>query len=160
MKKRIIWFLAIVLAFSMFTGCSNNESSSSGKENDTSASESEIDSNVDIDISILSSTMMYAEIDNISTNAEKYKGQTIKMRGTYRVLSATMNDNPYTFVVVYDETQCCEAGIEFRVTGDYVFPDDYPSEDTEIEVTGIYKSHDDFDLPYYYIETDKIEIVG
>lgn len=157
MKKLFTFFLIILLTFCLLTGCSGKNNDASGKGADSGI---ESGSDVDIDMTQLDDIMLLAQIDNVLMEPEKYSGNTIRMRGLFRVLYGVGDEEtPYTFVVVYDETQCCESGIEFRFDKEVQFPDDYPLEDTEIEITGTYKFHEDFGSPMYYIETDAIDIL-
>ena len=47
-----------------------------------------------------------------------------------------------------DSTACCAEGLEFKLSDDYVFPDDYPEAGSEICVTGVFDVN--LDGNYYY----------
>ena len=44
-----------------------------------------------------------------------------------------------------DATACCAQGIEFVLTEDYVYPDDYPEVDEEICVVGVFDTYQEGD---------------
>ena len=58
------------------------------KKNSTETSEEKaeepaIPENIDVDLTLLSSTMVFSEVSNILSNPPDYAGKTIKMRGIY-----------------------------------------------------------------------------
>ena len=114
-----------------------------------------------VDLTALSSTMVYAEVYNILVYPEDYIDKTIKMRGYY---SPTLNyygqpDLYYHFVVIEDATECCRQGLEFIWDGEHAYPDDYPAENTLIEVVGIFgRYEDEFGDVHYYVAVDDITI--
>lgn len=62
----------------------------------------------------------------------------------------------YHFVVVADATACCTQGLELVWLGEHIYLEDYPEDNTEIEVSGVFKSYDEEGITYYYIETNEI----
>lgn len=112
-----------------------------------------------IDLTQLSSTMVYAEVYNITVNPEDYLGKTIKMRGLYYSDYYAELDNQYHYVMILDATACCPEGFEFIWSGGRSYPDDYPDVETEIEVTGVFESYEEEGFTYYYIATDGITVL-
>ena len=92
---------------------------------------------VDIDFTIMSDTMVYAALLNVMRNAINHEGQTIRIRGSHQVITWG-GDYRVHFVVVQDQTGCCPQRMEFRRSGNYVFPDDYPPDNVMIELTGVF----------------------
>jgi len=112
-----------------------------------------------VDLTSLSSTMVYAEVNNMMTNPEKYIGKTIKMSGTcYNEF--IFGIGTYHYVIIEDATACCAQGMEFIWNGEHINTVDYPKEQAKIEVTGIFDSYEKFDGIRYYILADDISILN
>jgi hypothetical protein len=114
---------------------------------------------VDIDITKLSSTMVYAEVSNIMASPDDYMGKTIKVRGKFNASYFDQTDKYYYYVVVSDATACCQNGIEFIWNGSHIYPDDYPAANSEIEVVGTFSSYVELDTTYYYLSIDSITVI-
>lgn len=111
-----------------------------------------------IDLTALSSTMVYAEVNNMMTNPDNYMGKTIKMCGSYYTSYFDETDMYYHYVIIEDATACCAQGLEFIWNGDHVYPADYPDEQTQIEISGVFGSYDELGITYYYLAVDEILI--
>ena len=107
-----------------------------------------------VDLTALSSTMVYAEVFNMMMEPERYIGRTIKMKGIYYSSYYNVTQKDYHYIIITDAAACCAQGLEFVCLDD----NSYPEDDTEIEVTGIYKSYKEEGITFYYIETDEIII--
>ena len=94
---------------------------------------------IDVDLSNMSSTMVYSEVLNMQKTPEKYLGKTVKMKGPFNVTEA--NGNRYFACIIKDATACCSTGIEFDWAGDHSYPDDYPKQNTEITVIGTFTTY-------------------
>lgn len=114
-------------------------------------------SDVDVDLTVLSSTMVYAEVLNMMTEPNAYDGKTVKMRGRFGASygyrpDGTINEDVLIFAcIIADATACCSQGIEFVLSGAYSFPEDYPELDSEITVTGTFKSGEQNGIPYFRV---------
>lgn len=114
-------------------------------------------SDVDVDLTVLSSTMVYAEVLNMMTEPNAYDGKTVKMRGRFGASygyrpDGTINEDVLIFAcIIADATACCSQGIEFVLSGAYTFPEDYPELDSEITVTGTFKSGEQNGIPYFRV---------
>lgn len=114
-------------------------------------------SGVDVDLTVLSSTMVYAEVLNMMTEPNAYDGKTVKMRGRFGASygyrpDGTINEDVLIFAcIIADATACCSQGIEFVLSGAYSFPEDYPELDSEITVTGTFKSGEQNGIPYFRV---------
>ncbi len=91
---------------------------------------------IDVDLTILSSTMVYAEVYNMYVNPDEYIGKIVKMQGSFYVEDIPMAGMLYFSVIIEDALGCCAQGIEFELEGDYSYPSDYPEIGTEITVVG------------------------
>lgn len=117
------------------------------------------DSGVDVDLTVLSSTMVYAEVYNIMVFPEKYIGKTVKMRGKYYASYYDETGKYYHYVIIEDAAECCQQGLEFIWNGDHTYTDDYPADGTEVEVVGTFGNYEELDVSYTYISTDEINII-
>ncbi|MCR4591516.1 MAG: hypothetical protein K5668_11955 [Lachnospiraceae bacterium] len=96
---------------------------------------------IDVDLTIMSSTMVYAEVFNMVYNPENYTGKTVKMKGIYAVYHDENQEKTYHACVISDATACCSQGIEFELTDEYQYPEDYPEESSDICVTGTFDTY-------------------
>ncbi len=96
---------------------------------------------VDVDLTVLSSTMVYSEVYNMMFYPDDYVGKTVKMRGMYTVFTDEGTDKVYHACVISDATACCSQGMEFELSDEYKYPEDYPEEGQEICVTGTFDTY-------------------
>ena len=99
------------------------------------------ESSVDVDLTVLSSTMVYSEVYNMMLSPEDYIGKTVKMEGIYSVFYDEVSDKYYFACIIMDATACCSQGIEFELRDDYKYPDDYPEEGSYICVEGVFDTY-------------------
>ncbi len=111
---------------------------------------------VDVDLTVLSSTMVYSEVYDMMISPEKYIGKTVKMRGLYFFFHDEVTGNNYSTCVIQDATACCARGIEFVLTDDYVFPDDYPEIKEEICVVGVFHTYQEGNHTYCTLKNAKL----
>ena len=156
MKKHLYALLLLSIAGVFASGCLDNGPARTGG-NDLSEGYA-YKSEVDVDLTALSSTMVYAEVYNIMTNPDDYFGKTIKVSGPYAALYYDKTGLFYHYVVIEDATLCCQNGLEFIWNGEHAFPDDYPDERTQIEITGMFGSYKEFGQDCYYLDVDDILI--
>ena len=143
MKK--IWILtAIFYLLTTAAGCADNAGDKTG---------------ADVDLTVMSSTMVYAEVYNIMANPGEYMGKTIKMSGLYYASYYDETDLYYHYVIVEDATACCAQGLEFIWDGEHAYPDDYPDEQANIEVAGVFGSYDELGRTYYFITVGEINVL-
>ena len=50
-----------------------------------------------------------------------------------------MNQKNYYACIIADATACCSQGLEFELSGQHTYPDDYPELGTNITVTGTFQ---------------------
>lgn len=106
---------------------------------------------IDVDMTQLSSTMIYAEVYSMMTNSKEYLGKKIRMRGDYSYFYDKHSGNYYFACLIRDATACCAQGIEFVLSDAYKFPDDYPASGDEITVTGTFESYLENNITYYHL---------
>jgi len=91
---------------------------------------------VDLDLSWMSGTVVYAQVLNLLYDPEPWLGKIIRMAGFYNYFDDQAHGVVYHACVIPDATACCATGIEFVRAGEYVWPDEYPAAGTDIYVTG------------------------
>ena len=143
MKKYLSILMALCLLCACVAGCSD-------KSKEKSAA---LDL---IDLTKLTGTLVYAEVYNIMTSPDDYIGKTIKMSGAYSAQYYEPTQEYYHAVLIADAAACCQQGLEFKWNGEHTYPDDYPENGTNIEVTGVFGSYEELGQTYYYLATDEV----
>ncbi len=98
---------------------------------------------IDVDLTALSSTMVYAEVYQMMVDPEAYVGKTVKMGGIFSDYEDEETGKTYFACIIMDATACCSQGIEFVLTDDYEYPRDYPGVGDDIEVTGVFETYEE-----------------
>ena len=96
---------------------------------------------IDVDLTVLSPTMVYAEVFNMISYAPDYVGKKIRMQGPAVSYTDAEIGKTYYACLIQDATACCATGLE------YVLPEgsEYPEDDEEIIVTGVFDTYVDVD---------------
>ncbi|MCC8016681.1 MAG: hypothetical protein LIO43_04855 [Clostridiales bacterium] len=102
----------------------------------------------DVDITKLSSTMVYSEVYNMMYAHDDYVGKTVKMRGQFAYYEDPETKAQYFACIIADATACCSQGLEFVLAGEHTYPDDYPELGSEITVTGTFELHEEGNFQY------------
>lgn len=103
---------------------------------------------IDIDLTSLSSTMVYSQVYNMISEPSSFIGKMVRMNGLFSYFYDETNDRHYFACIIKDATACCAQGIEFVLDGDYVFPEDYPEPGSEITVTGVFDTYEEGEYMY------------
>lgn len=98
---------------------------------------------IDIDLTQLSSTMVYGEVYQMMFYPEEYVGKIIKMSGEFFTYTNPENGDQYFTVVVADALACCQQGLEFLLP-DGVYPQDYPYVGQYVTVEGEFESYREY----------------
>ena len=182
MKKRIRLFLCLTLIAAL-AGCGKDSSVSERAEEQSvgvskEASLSEMDTvfreasvsegvnasddtlsdteGIDVDLTRLSRTMVYSEVYNMMVTPEDYMGKTVKMKGSFNYYYDAETDNDYFTCIIQDATACCAQGIEFVLTEDYHYPEDYPQLGSEITVVGVFDTYMEGEFLYCTLKDAKL----
>ena len=123
MKKKACGVWALLLAL-LLTACGTE----TVKENDLTE--------VDLDLTQLSSTMVYSEVYNMMLAPEKYEGKTIRITGMLEVYEDA--GQTYFACIITDATACCAQGLEFFPKDGYRYPEDFPSVGEAVTVEGTF----------------------
>ena len=109
--------------------------------------------NVDLDLTTLSSTVVYSEVYNMMLEPDDYIGKKVKMRGTFSAVTDEETGKVYVACVIADATACCQQGIEFQLADETKkYPDDYPELETEIEVVGDFNTYNEGELQFVVLQ--------
>ncbi len=108
---------------------------------------------VDVDLTVLSATMVYTEVYNMMVSPQEYIGKTIRMEGSYAPYHDDETGKDYSACIIQDATQCCQQGIEFELEG----KKPYPKEGEEICVTGVFETYKEGEATYCILKHAKIE---
>ena len=100
----------------------------------------------DIDLTLLSGTMVYAQVSQMMYSPEDYIGMTVKMRGPFAIYEG--EERNYYACIIQDATACCANGIEFLWAGEHSYPEDYPELGTEITVVGTFELYEEDGFMY------------
>ncbi len=145
MKKIIPMIIALAL---FLTACGGGEPLTNGE------------GGIDIDLTVMTDTMVYSQVYDLMTNPTDYLEKTMKFVGTFysEVDAATLTK--YNFIIINDATGCCPQGLEFILDDE---EDEYPDEMQSIEMVGTVVPYEVAGNTYYRIlatevsEIDSIE---
>lgn len=155
MKKIIAIMLVLVLALS-FVACSKNsdKNENSNSKTTTKATETTIEAkSVDLDLTQLSSTLIYSEVYNMLITPDDYKGKIIKMKGQFNQYTDEQTGETYNAVIIPDATACCQQGLEFELS-DKTNPNF--EQGAEITVVGTFDTYSEGELLYCHLKNAKI----
>ena len=99
-------------------------------------------SDVDYDLTNMNKDMVYATVYQLMVEPDKYIGKTLCIDGLYYTGQNEKTGTYYHYNIIKDALACCSQGLEF-VCGDgsHVYPDEYPKDETEIEVKGTFETY-------------------
>ncbi|MBQ2610076.1 MAG: hypothetical protein II586_06930 [Butyrivibrio sp.] len=109
-----------------------------------------------VDLTKQSSTMTYTTVYNMMYYPENFVGKTIKMTGNYSEYIAEDTGKRYFACIIKDATACCSQGVEFELTEDYKYPDNYPKEADPITVEGVFDLYKEGEYQYCTLRNAKL----
>ncbi|MBO4762748.1 MAG: hypothetical protein J5499_04925 [Lachnospiraceae bacterium] len=111
-------------------------------ENSPGFSDSSVSADgIDVDLTQMSATMVYAEVYNIMVNPDRYIGKTIKADGEFAAYLDESTGKMYYACIIKDATACCAQGLEFAPADEKKYPDDFPAEGDEVCVVGVFDTY-------------------
>ena len=144
MKKTLSILLALCICLlPLYTGC---------------ADESPV--SVDLDLSVMSSTIVYAEMYNIQFDPGQYLGKVIRLRGLYSYYREPSTGVSYYACVVPDATACCMQGMEFVPAIEPKDPDHFLEDSADITVTGRLEIYVDEGRSYLHLVEAEVEVIS
>lgn len=168
MKRKIAFILLFTIVFSL-TGCGSESATTETVANETTEANTEeadkvaeeemvvADSSVDIDLTSLSSTMVYSEVFNMMMEPLAYEGQTVKMDGNCAIYTDEETGKTYYTCVVQDATQCCSQGLEFLLDSEQYALEDYPADGDPIVIKGTFSTYEEDGGTYITIKDSVME---
>ncbi len=78
---------------------------------------------IDVDLTSLSSTMVYSEVFNMMYEPEDYIGKTIRMEGIFSAYHDKNTGNDYYSCIIQDATACRAQGMEFVLADEKAYPE-------------------------------------
>ena len=112
---------------------------------------------IDVDLTKLSSTMVYSEVYNMLYTPDDYIGKTVKMKGAFAYYEDPETKEQYFACIIADAMACCSQGLDFIPTDEYTYPDDYPELNAEITVTGAFEIYEKNGIKYCRLANAAIE---
>lgn len=180
--KKLFHLLLIAALIVSLSACGNNETpqntqkpttSSGNTQNSTTMNETQMPSsqpqisddpskqqpsnNLDVDLTKLSSTMVYSEVYNMMYTPDDYVGKTIKMKGQFSYYEDPDTKTQYFACIIADAAACCSQGLEFILTGEHTYPNDYPEPGAEITVTGTFELYTENGFQYCRLKDATME---
>lgn len=161
--------MCIILGVSMLLVLTSCGAKGAEEENETATTYEEVDENtnenvtkddeeaegsgasddgIDIDLTTMSATVVYAEVYSMYMTPDDYIGEMVKMEGSFSVLEVEETEMIYFSVVIEDALGCCAQGIEFELDGEYVYPEDYPEIGAEVTVVGEFEVYYEYEQMY------------
>ncbi|MFV0364114.1 MAG: hypothetical protein ACK5LL_13675 [Suipraeoptans sp.] len=171
MKFRKVMILSLAIMLMGVSGCSSSEEASDNSNEASVAADVEANEEIDInegsqfdddsivDLTTLSSTMLYSEVYNMMQNPSDYIGKEVKAKGIYQSMELGEEGNRYFFILISDASECCEQGLEF-ICDHAVYPNDYPEEGAEVTIKGTYELYNEGENTYYRIAVDGVDNIG
>ena len=138
---------AAIIAAALLPGCKEAGALTPAAEFETADIE-DVQDNQDIDLTILSSTMVYAQVYDMMYYPEKFVGKTVRMEGQYSDYFDQAKGKHYFGCIIMDATACCAQGVEFEPLPDYKYPEDYPEEGDMVVVDGVFDVYTEDDGNY------------
>ncbi len=132
-RRTIAAALCAVLALLLSAGCSSSKNAADYLAAD----------GIDLDLTRLSGTMVYAEVFNMRYEPEDYYGKVIRIEGLFSAYTNPETGEYYYNCIIPDATACCAQGIQFFLTDDLTYPDDFPENGETITVVGTYEQFGD-----------------
>lgn len=133
-KKYLLLLLALLLTLS---AC--------GKEPETAAPGNTA-GKIDVDLTALSSTMVYSEVYNMLNTPKNYIGKTVKMTGGYSSFLDESTGAVYRVCMIADAA-CCAQGMEFVLKEG----EQYPEMESDITVVGTFQVYDENGKTYCHL---------
>ena len=99
---------------------------------------------IDIDLTAMSSTMVFGQVSDMMYLPDDYVGKTIRMQGSACSVYSDETDLTYYYILIADAAACCAQGLEYVLAEGA----DYPEDGTEAVVTGVFELYDELGITY------------
>ena len=126
MKRCICVLLSLVLLLA--SGCT-------GAKN---AAQFQLEEGLDLDLTKLSSTMVYSEVFNMRYEPEEYYGMRVRISGLFSAYPNPETGEYYYNCIIPDATACCSQGLQFFPADPLTYPDDFPQNGATVTLQGTF----------------------
>ena len=141
MKRNKISLYIILIACTTLTACRS-------KQEVQPQQTMEAKESIDIDLTLLSSTLVYSQVFQMIVSPEDFMGKTIKIHGLCTCYHSELANKDYYSCYVQDAAACCSQGIAFTLNDSYAFPGDYPENNEEITLIGTFGTYQEGKYSY------------
>ena len=158
--KKLFCVVLIILMLCSLVACGGEENKETADNQTPNASASQnvqSTDGIDVDLTKLSSTMVYSEVYNMLYTPDDYIGKTVKMKGAFAYYEDPETKEQYFACIIADAMACCSQGLDFIPTDEYTYPDDYPELNAEITVTGAFEIYEKNGIKYCRLANAAIE---
>lgn len=158
--NKVIFTITTIIITMFIASCTNEDVASNEEQSiiNQDIVKSKTDDGIDVDLTELSSTMIYSEVYNMMMCPDDYAGKIVKASGYFNVATDTNTGKKYFTVFVADAGACCTQGIEFELEGDNSYPEDYPELGEDITVIGTFSSYEDDGVTYINLKNATLEV--
>lgn len=111
---------------------------------------------VDIDLTRMSGTMVYAQVYQMVTHPGKYVGKRIKMKGVFSSYYDDVVKKRFFGCVIADALACCSQGLAFELAKSRKYPEEFPAEGAAIIIVGDFEMEEEGDDAFPVIRNAKI----
>lgn len=91
---------------------------------------------IDVDLTQMSGTVVYAMVNQMVTEPRKFKGKHIKMKGFFSSYYDEEVERRFYGCVIQDALACCSQGLAFELSKPREYPKEYPEEGATIVIEG------------------------
>lgn len=121
------------------------------------AAQASIPIQIDLDMSLMSGTVAYAQVYQMMYEPEAYLGKIIRVTGFFDAFEDRETGIVYTSCVIPDAAACCAQGLEFIWAGDHPWPEAYPEPGASLTVTGRFETYIEDNWMYLRLADAEVE---
>ena len=158
MKKYLSLSLILLCISLLLCSCGDSKAADSSNTANASVGTEAVTQQaaIDIDLTKMSSTMIYSKVYDMLDNPDAYVGKTVKMKGSFAAYDGSEYREHYFACVIADATACCQQGLEFRLKDGLTYPDDYPTIGKNITVIGTFNTYMEGEQKYAELKDSTI----
>ena len=117
------------------------------------------DGDIDIDLTMLTPNLVYAQVFDMVNEPDKYVGKKVRAKGNFAYTTDPKTGGEYFAVYIADAAACCQQGMEFVLAGEHKYPEDYPALDSTITVEGVFGTYMENGWRYCQLKDAALEAV-
>lgn len=140
----------------------NTEGVSESLVEEQTIQECEKSNEVNYDLTLMGSDMVYATVYQLMVDPQTYEGKTFKIEGQYYPAFYEPTQKYYHYCLITDAMACCSQGLEFVwEDGTHSYPEEYPQPGEEVIITGRFETYqeDGNTSLYCRLQEAKLEVV-